>query len=57
MDFEAGHRRVRMKEINNRTGSHAKGLNTRTPRKAGAKSGFASNGRPPGGGRGKSRMR
>ena len=41
--FEEGLRRVRRMEENNRTGQNAKGMGARTPRKAGARTGFASN--------------
>lgn len=41
--FEEGLRRVRRMEENNRTTSRAKGMGAMTPKKAGAKRGFASN--------------
>lgn len=55
--FEEGLRRSRAKETNNRTSSMAKGTMAATPKKSGAKRGFASNGTPPGGGRGRSKKR
>ena len=54
-EFEKGLSRSRRMESNNRTSSMAKGMTARTPRKPGAKRGFASNGTPPGGGRGRSK--
>lgn len=41
--FEEGLRRVGAKETNNRDTEAAKGMGARTPRKAGAVRGFASN--------------
>lgn len=43
MDFEAGLARVGRIERNNRRSSAAKGTGAATPKKAGAKRGFASN--------------
>lgn len=43
MDMEAGLRRARRMETNNRTGENAKGRGARTPMKMGARAGFASN--------------
>lgn len=41
--MESGQSRVRSKEMNNRTGGKPRAAGTKTPRKSGAKSGFASN--------------
>lgn len=41
--FDSGQSRVKGMEKNNRTGSGATGSSTKTPRKKGAQSGFASN--------------
>lgn len=43
MDKEAGQKRVRAKEMNNRNTGAAKGPGTTTPKKRGATRGFASN--------------
>lgn len=47
--MESGQARVNAKERNNRRSESAKGMMAKTPRKAGATSGFASNKRKGGG--------